>query len=692
MSGIFQLPINKKENIENGFVSRQASSGRRLFGEERRRVLLSGIVFICIILFLQYSGIGGAGDRALFDYLLKLRVNEKQASDKWSGRIFSVDLNDRGEKALENLFANSEAFTETIKVLNSRDSMVVLDYLFPYKTGEDGEFLKAIENSPNIILAVRAIDKNLINSESTHSDLTDYEKKLPRDQFWNIRIRGKGEDAIPEAGAFYMSYNELILSMKKANGQLGFTNMEPKHGKYRQIPLLYKYKLNEEGGGYGYLPSLVLAAAVKYLKVKSNEIEFYPGERLTLPLPNGGAINIPVDNRAYINIPFISTWKGNEYRRYMHELALNQSDKNFENKINVFRDNSIAFLADLTSNQKDIGIVPFEDVYPLSQIHISALESIIVNERRNNFIYDPPPLLPFFLSVCLLALVSLISSRRKIWQHSLLSGLLFAFFTAGIFLLWKTKHIIPWYTAPALAVFLAWLAAFIYQFITVYGERQRLKDALSEYFAPGMTGKIIKEGIDKLSPQYKTVSILFSDIANFTYWSRNRKAQDVYNFLNAYHKAMEEIVFAHGGTVDKFLGDGMLGLFGAPYELSDHPLACLKAAFDMQKRIRELSKKWEKEFKFEDMKVRIGINCGKVFTGNLGRKTRIDYSVFGSAVNLAQRMEINAPKGGILGTKQLWKEIKKEDRDQFPKGREGVLTKIKGYKDKPIKVICFRLK
>ena len=106
----------------------------------------------------------------------------------------------------------------------------------------------------------------------------------------------------------------------------------------------------------------------------------------------------------------------------------------------------------------------------------------------------------------------------------------------------------------------------------------------------------------------------------------------------------------------------------------------------------EEQKEWEKKFKFENIRIRIGINCGRVFFGNLGEKNRIDYSVFGSAVNLAQRMEINAPKGGIRITGKIWNMIKKDEKNQFPSGREELLKNIKGYKDKEVATIVFTFK
>jgi len=147
----------------------------------------------------------------------------------------------------------------------------------------------------------------------------------------------------------------------------------------------------------------------------------------------------------------------------------------------------------------------------------------------------------------------------------------------------------------------------------------------------------------------------------------------VHYFLSDYLESMAGILFAHSGTVDKFMGDGILAFFGDPFDMPDHTGRCIKAAIAMQKKVRVLAEKW-KPIVGIDLKVRIGINTGKVIVGNLGNKTRIEYTVIGAAVNLAQRMESNAPVGGILVTADVWEKVK--DRFAFVERRD---VTVKGY-------------
>jgi len=142
---------------------------------------------------------------------------------------------------------------------------------------------------------------------------------------------------------------------------------------------------------------------------------------------------------------------------------------------------------------------------------------------------------------------------------------------------------------------------------------------------------------------------------------------------------MTEIVFKFQGTVDKFMGDGLMVFFGDPVPQPDHALRCVRAAIEMQKRVREIKTRWEKQGDMP-LQIRIGINTGIVVVGNMGSPRRLSYTVLGSAVNLAQRLESNAPVGGIMISQRTWKLVK----DYVPtRGLEQI--QVKGFEE-PIRV------
>ena len=237
-------------------------------------------------------------------------------------------------------------------------------------------------------------------------------------------------------------------------------------------------------------------------------------------------------------------------------------------------------------------------------------------------------------------------------------ALLFTLLGFFCFALWNLYNRLPWFGVPAFLVGCAWALCFAHRLFYHYREQLLYKTALERYFPRSLAERIVAEGKTDLVPSRKELTILFADIAGFSRWSADREAAEVHTFLSDYLETMAGILFDHGGTVDKFLGDGILAFFGDPLEQSDHARRCVNAAKAMQKKSALLAEKWRHIG--IDLKIRIGINSGTVIAGNLGTKTRIEYTVIGSAVNLAQRMESNAPLGGILVSEAVWEKTKND--------------------------------
>jgi adenylate cyclase len=172
---------------------------------------------------------------------------------------------------------------------------------------------------------------------------------------------------------------------------------------------------------------------------------------------------------------------------------------------------------------------------------------------------------------------------------------------------------------------------------------------------------------------------LFSDIKSFTSYSSTMPPDAIQQMLNEYFEAMVEIVFEYQGTVDKFIGDGLMVFFGDPEQQEDHALRCVRAAIAMQKKTRALRARWEREGRMP-IEIRIGINTGVVVVGNMGSSRRLSYTVLGSEVNMAQRLESSAPVGGILISRRTYECI--QDRIATL-AREPIL--VKGI-DTPVQV------
>jgi len=636
-------------------------SGQLQFGIKKLvhfAVILAVSLFISGLLYA--SGFLGYADRILYDLCVNYRVLKSPVTK--NPLVAAVDLNDASIKALGEDIDTRRAFADILEVLADSNTSAVLDFLFSVEKSNDSAFIESVEWAQNTVIASLAVDKRTINpANNPYRELTEQERQMLQRHVWRIKVLDKGK--VPEAGTLLLPFPALI----DAAGQIAHINMDPDpDGVYRRTPLLYEWD-------EGYIPSLALAAAVSRLGVRVESIELKAGSFLALPLSENDVIHIPIDIQGRVLIPYTETWADDTGRISFSTVAGAKNDDAVFDAIYSGLNGRIALLSEISTSQKDFGPTSFERLYPLSGVHAEVLSGILGGLGKRAFI-GWTSLAYKVLSLLLLSCaVFLFFHARKDTLFHLGFLAVLAVFTGVTLFRWQTSAISPWFSLPASMLFLLWLCAFLRRLFSRYREHLLLSSALSRYFPRALADRIMREGKTELTPAYKELTILFSDISGFTKWSSDKSPEDVHNFLSDYLESMAEILFAHGGTVDKFMGDGILAFFGDPFDMPDHTERCLRAAIAMQKKVRFLAEKW-KPLVDIDLKVRIGVNTGKVIVGNLGMKTRIEYTVIGAAVNLAQRMESNAPVGGILVTADVREKVK--DKFEFAEKRD---VTVKGY-------------
>jgi class 3 adenylate cyclase len=153
-----------------------------------------------------------------------------------------------------------------------------------------------------------------------------------------------------------------------------------------------------------------------------------------------------------------------------------------------------------------------------------------------------------------------------------------------------------------------------------------------------------------IATERKKLTIFFSDVVNFTSVTERMQPEELTTLLNEYLTEMSSIAAAHGGTVNKFIGDGIVIFFGHPesHGIAEDAKACLAMAFDMQRRLTELNKEWRGRGIEQPFRARVGINTGFCNVGNFGSDERIDYTIIGAEANLAARLQSIAQPGGIV--------------------------------------------
>lgn len=180
---------------------------------------------------------------------------------------------------------------------------------------------------------------------------------------------------------------------------------------------------------------------------------------------------------------------------------------------------------------------------------------------------------------------------------------------------------------------------------------------LKRYVSPQIAENIISLGSDKyLNNARKLLTICFSDLKGFTEATESMEPEDTINLLNEYFTEMTKIIFRYGGTLDKFIGDGILVFFGDPIMYNNHAERAIRMAIDMREKVRELRNHWLKSGCNID--IYFGLNTGYVTVGNIGSEIQMNYTVIGHQVNIAHRLQMEARPGQILITARTQSEIK----------------------------------
>jgi adenylate cyclase len=186
----------------------------------------------------------------------------------------------------------------------------------------------------------------------------------------------------------------------------------------------------------------------------------------------------------------------------------------------------------------------------------------------------------------------------------------------------------------------------------------RVRSNFERYFAPNVAAEIAQQdSAVPLGGERRPVTILFSDIRGFTSMAESMGPDAIAHLLAEYFSEMVEIIFEHGGTLDKFVGDAIMALWGAPIAHADDPDRALRAAVAMQRGITRLNQQWSSAGRPE-IGVGIGINYGDVFAGNIGSHRRMEYTVIGDAVNVAHRLCSEAGPGEILVSEAVCQTVK----------------------------------
>lgn len=271
---------------------------------------------------------------------------------------------------------------------------------------------------------------------------------------------------------------------------------------------------------------------------------------------------------------------------------------------------------------------------PGVEIHANAIMTYLTGRHFHRAGW---PVNVILLLVVWLATVA--ASRRSPWVGLASVILLAGALLAAVFLIWLKLHYWVNAVSPLVMVAVTYLGVTVENFLRVELERRQTKALFGRYVSPAVVEDLLRKGDRiELGGVKQEVTVLFSDIRGFTAFSEGKPPEAIVARLNEYFTAMTEIVFRRQGTLDKYLGDGLMAIFGAPAPVSNHAAQAVAAAVEMLDRLEELNKRWQEKGEV-NIGIGVGINSGSVVVGNIGSPERMDYTVIGEEVNLASRLE-----------------------------------------------------
>ena len=300
----------------------------------------------------------------------------------------------------------------------------------------------------------------------------------------------------------------------------------------------------------------------------------------------------------------------------------------------AFRD-KIVFVGTTATGLFDVFETPFSNgKMPGVQVHAAAADDIL----SNRFIRDASPAVGIVTVTAAAMAVGLVATALPAWWAAAatalflaaLSGIAIRLFTGGY---WLNL------SQPVLASSFALFGGVAYQYFFEGREKRKMKKLFGQYVSKDVYEQLVANpALARLGGQRREMTVLFSDIRGFTTVSERGQPEEIVGMLNEYFTRMVAIVFAHQGTLDKFVGDMVMALFGAPLDDPGHAGHAVDAALEMIAALGELNARWKAEGRAE-LDIGIGINTGPMIAGNIGSDAIMSYTVIGDAVNLGSRLE-----------------------------------------------------
>ncbi|MEJ2636077.1 MAG: adenylate/guanylate cyclase domain-containing protein [Calditrichia bacterium] len=531
--------------------------------------------------------------------------------------IVIVDIDERSVEKLGSYHQWPRTHWETMVnyLKKAGVAMIGMDFIFDpdrRNPAEDRAFISAIRNAGNVCSALYF---SVSDSEHFRPVMTSEPQGLDFKRFLY--------DVPPALSARLISQERLgpdSPEFLNASYTAGYVNLFPDpDGVLRRIPAFLKF--NDH-----VYSSFAFQMAMKNLGIQKIGYDESHSD-LILNSADGKQYSVPIDEHGQMLIHYEGGFRAFRYISFYDVLMGFVQPEYLKDKIIVVG-SSLPGLFDLRTT-------PLQAAYPGVEVNANVIYQILQNKYIHkmsdvtNFI--------FILIIAVLAGIVLVFVRPL---GSILLTVLFMFLIilAGLYSLELYSYWMPM-IQPMFAVVVVFASTYVYRYMFEEKDKRRVRRIFSHYVSSSVVDVLLRNPEKvKLGGEKKFCSVLFSDVAGFTTISEQLEPEKLVTLLNEYLTEMTNLIFENQGMLDKYEGDAIMAVFGAPVEMPDHAELACRSALQMQKRLQQLRERWKAADKPE-LHMRIGVNSGDMVVGNMGSVTRFDYTVMGDSVNLASRLE-----------------------------------------------------
>jgi adenylate cyclase len=588
-----------------------------------RDQILPAVICGCIAFLIGKTSWGSHLKTSAMDQLTQFRVRFQPPADE---RLVVAGIDDYGIELFGRWPWSRQVHGQFMDALSyGNPAAVSWDILFTEPSDEDVFMVRG----------ARKLKGRAVFGAYAYGDKDDPKQPIPGRDITPALTQIEGDATQIPSSLFALR----PVAALRGSGMTGFCDTP---GDRRMVPLMQRI----DGQVF---PSLSLQSLLVYWQLKPGEVRIVLGDAIYFKNDKVER-RIPIDEqgRYFINYRF-----GAENANLLSYggLFVGYSDQYLQNRPQEDLpsvENKIVLVGQFATALTDNGPTPFSPETPLVLVHANIIENILREDyARNNGMWLVR------IGMVLLGIIGLIVMEKRKFVYQVL----FALGVPALYLAFAATMWIKFSMAlPLLFPLVGFVGVQVFmicrQLLREQKAKQQIKGMFGTYVSPELVNRMIDSGQSpELGGHEVNITAYFSDIQAFSSFSEKLQPDKLVVLMNEYLSVCTDIIQEEGGTLDKYIGDAVVAMFGAPLPLPDHAFRACVASQRIHLKLLELRDKWKSEEGqwptiVHEMQSRIGMNSGPVIVGNMGSRTRFNYTMMGDNVNLAARMESGAKSWG----------------------------------------------